>query len=77
MLVLGAILVWFLFSFLHQGYVNNKSNPYIEKHKQKNNNDYYYNSYLKWCEKNNEIPMNKQVFIKEVEDKENYIKNLL
>lgn len=52
------------------------NNPYIQKHNKKLQNDAQYNNYLRWCQKNGEIPMNKEIFIKEVEDKENQINNL-
>lgn len=43
----------------------------------KNKNDYDYKYYLKWCLDNGEIPADKISFIKEVEDKENNIKNII
>lgn len=52
-------------------------NPYIQIHSKKLENDRNYENYLKWCVQNNEIPMDKQVFLKDVESKENEIKNLL
>lgn len=74
-----VILFWILFSFGYQKSEKKKKsleNPYIDFHKHKLRNDEYYKVYLKWCEKVGELPMNKQVFIKEVEDKERYIKDL-
>lgn len=79
-MILGfVILFWICFSFWHQKREKRKKkleNPYIDFHKHKLRNDEYYKVYLKWCEKVGELPMNKQVFIKEVEDKEKYIKDL-
>lgn len=71
MVIVIILFCWIVFSFWHQ-----KRNAYIEKHKRKMKNDSDYEKYLDWCEKNNQIPMNKEVFIKEVEDKEKYIKDL-
>lgn len=73
------MLFWICFSFWYQNRETRKKkleNPYIDFHKRKLLNDEYYDKYLKWCEKQGELPMNKQVFIKEVEDKEKYIKDL-
>lgn len=55
--------------------VNN--NPYVQIHSKKLENDRNYENYLQWCAQNNEIPMDKKVFLKDVESKENEIKNLL
>lgn len=54
----------------------NQPNYYIGYHELKLKNDRYYEEYLEWCDKNNEIPMDKHTFIKGVEDKEKEIKNL-
>jgi len=54
----------------------NTNNPYIKKHAKKLENDINYQNYLKWCQQNGEIPMDKAVFLKDVEAKENQIKNL-
>lgn len=53
-----------------------KKNRYIEVHKRHLNNDYKYNEYLEWCGKNGEIPMNKKVYIKEIEDRKNKLQKL-
>ena len=66
-----VIIGWIAFSFWYQ-----KRNAYIEKHKRKIKNDSDYKKYLDWCEKNNQIPMNKDIFIKEVEEKEKYINSI-
>lgn len=71
MILCVFVIGWIAFSFWYQ-----KRNAYIEKHKRKMKNDYDYNKYLDWCEKNNQIPMNKDVFIKEVEEKEKYINSI-
>lgn len=39
-------------------------------------NDFDYKKYLDWCEKNNQIPMNKEIFIKEIEANEKYINSI-
>lgn len=39
-------------------------------------NDSDYEKYLDWCERNNQIPMNKEVFIKEIEANEKYINSI-
>lgn len=65
------VIGWIAFSFWYQ-----KRNAYIEKHKRKMKNDSDYKKYLNWCEKNNQIPMNKDIFIKEIEEKEKYINSI-
>jgi hypothetical protein len=52
-------------------------NKYIAQHHRKLVNDSAYNKYLKWCELYGEIPMNKEVYLKDVEAKEKEIKNLI
>lgn len=52
-------------------------NYYIKFHEAKLKNDKYYEEYLQWCYSKSEIPMSKQKFIKEVENNEDKIKNLL
>lgn len=76
MVVGFLILFWICFCFWYQKREKSLENPYIDFHEHKLRNDEYYKNYLKWCEKVGELPMNKQVFIKEVEDKEKYIKDL-
>lgn len=71
MVVILILACWIAFSFWYQ-----RRNAYIEKHKRKIKNDTDYENYLKWCEKNNQIPMNKDVFIKEVEANERYINSI-
>lgn len=39
-------------------------------------NDSDYKKYLDWCEKHVQIPMNKEVFIKEIEANEDYINSI-
>lgn len=59
--------------------VQNKYTPknyYIGYHEEKLCNDVYYEEYLKWCYVKSEIPMDKHIFIKGVEDKEKEIRNL-
>lgn len=73
MLIGLLIFFWICFSFWYQ---KKEKNPYIDFHKHKLRNDEHYKVYLKWCEQVGELPMNKQVFIKEVEDKEKYINDL-
>lgn len=51
-------------------------NYYIGYHEEKLCNDVYYEEYLKWCYVKSEIPMDKHIFIKGVEDKEKEIRNL-
>ncbi|MBE99317.1 hypothetical protein [Flavobacterium coralii] len=54
-------------------------NPYINRHKAfVTDNDAHYLQYLKWCEKQEppQIPMNKDLFIKEVQNKEKYLEDL-
>lgn len=70
--ILLTIFFVVVFSFWHQS----KQNRYIAKHKEKNTNDNQYLDYTNWCLKNCEIPMSKVCFNKEIEDKENQIKNL-
>lgn len=53
-----------------------KRNPYIQKHETKLKNDDNYSNYLYWCSVNGEIPMEKEIFLKDVESKENEIKKL-
>lgn len=81
LLFLG-IAFWGFISFLTKkpkANVNQsiKTNPYIQFHNAKIKNDQNYQAYLHWCQRNGEIPMDKKVFLKEVEDKENQIKKLL
>lgn len=71
MILCVFVIGWIAFSFWYQ-----KRNAYIEKHKRKIRNDTDYEKYLDWCEKNNQIPMNKEVFIKEVEANEKYINSI-
>lgn len=52
------------------------NNPYINKHSAKLENDRNYQNYLNWCQMKGEIPMEKEVFLLDVESKENQIKNL-
>lgn len=83
MIVLG--LIWLLaFAFWYKNQEKKKmqnkktaDNYYIAYHQQKLKNDAYYEDYLQWCYKQNEIPMNKHKFIKEVENNEDKIKDLL
>lgn len=79
-MVLGfLILFWICFSFWYQKREKKKKsleNPYIDFHKRKIKNDTDYEKYLKWCEKELKIPMDKQVFIKEVEANEKYINSI-
>ncbi len=56
-----------------------KNNPYIEAHKTLiDQNEKNYQDYLEWCSKQNpvKIPMDKEVFFKNVDKQENYIKQL-
>lgn len=62
---------------LLNGVSNSKDNYYIKFHEAKMKNDRYYDEYLNWCARNSEIPMSKQVFIREVERNEGKIKDLL
>ena len=71
MILCVFVIGWIVFSFWHQ-----KRNAYIERHKRKMKNDSDYEKYLDWCERNNQIPMNKEVFIKEIEANENYINSI-
>lgn len=52
-------------------------NPYIKIHRMHLKNDMNYDDYLDWCGKNGEVPMEKKVFIKEIENRNNKIKNLV
>jgi len=61
-------------SFWYQKKIS--KNKYISKHEKKIINDKEYNDYLNWCLSKNEIPMDKEIFLKEVEKKEILIKNL-
>lgn len=78
-MIIGFIIVWAILALIWQ---NNKEknktpkNPYIAKHSEKINNDKNYREYLRWCEKNGEIPMRKEVFIREIENKEKYLQDL-
>lgn len=55
-----------------------KTNPYILRHKVlKIDNDRNYNEYLEWCYANNQIPTGKEEFLKEVENKEKELDNLI
>ena len=49
----------YLFILRHQ---NQKKNSYIDVHQKKKLDDLKYKSYLKWCEKENEIPIDKRGF---------------
>lgn len=71
MVVILILACWIAFSFWYQ-----RKNAYIEKHKRKMKNDTDYEKYLKWCEKEVKIPMDKEVFIKEVEANEDYINSI-
>lgn len=62
---------------LMNGNYHSKDNYYIKFHEAKMKNDRYYDEYLNWCAHNYEIPMSKQVFIREVERNEGKIKDLL
>lgn len=53
-----------------------RKNPYIEKHRKYLKNESNYENYLRWCEMNTEIPMDKEVFIKEIESRNKKIENL-
>lgn len=53
-----------------------QENYYIKLHQAKLRHDKFYNDYLTWCGQHNQIPMNKQSFIKSIEDKEKEIENL-
>lgn len=55
-----------------------KKNPYVQYHQfAKVDNDRYYTGYLKWCEINEQIPMNKESFLTDVENKEQYLNNII
>lgn len=55
-----------------------KKNPYVQYHQfAKVDNDRYYEGYLKWCGINEQIPMNKETFLTDVENKEQYLNNII
>lgn len=70
-MVLALLIVLFI------GWGLTKSNPYIERHKLKIDNDKKYSDYLKWCLSLGYIPMDKKDFIKEIEDKEKSLERLV
>lgn len=78
-IIMTIFLIWLICALLYHNKqpVKEKGNPYINRHRLKLSNDRNYSIYEKWCLKNGHIPMNKQVFILEIEDKENYINNLI
>lgn len=67
------ICLWVLFSFVYQKLY---ANPYINSHSEHLKNDKYYTEYLKWCENKIQIPMDKKVFIQEIEDKEKFVEDM-
>lgn len=71
MVVILILVCWIAFSFWYQ-----KRNAYIEKHKRKMKNDTDYEMYLDWCEKHVKTPMDKEVFIKEIEENEKHINSI-
>lgn len=72
-------IVFFIGMILHWDKKQGKGagNPYIKIHRMHLKNDMNYDEYLKWCRKNGEIPMDKKVFIKEIENRNNKIKKLV
>lgn len=72
-MIFMLICLWILFSFVYQKLC---SNPYINSHSEHLKNDKYYEDYLKWCEKKTQIPMDKKVFIQEIEDKEKFVEDM-
>lgn len=76
-MMIALVIMLLAFGCWYNDKQNKKKNPYVEAHKVKLRNDKDYSSYLKWCRQNNELPMDKQVFIKEIERKENNLKKLL
>lgn len=42
--------------------INNRKNPYIERHKQKIKDDEFYKKYEEFCSKNGELPISKKGF---------------
>lgn len=70
------LIVFLILSYMHSVKGNKSKNPYIKIHEHKINNDKLYSKYLNWCLKNNEIPMDKFKFIKEVYNKEELIKKI-
>jgi|GEM_PF-3852923 len=86
-MILGIIILWFVCFAIWNSKQNKKKkelqksqapdNYYIAYHQAKLKNDKYYEDYLKWCYEKSEIPMSKHKFIKEVENNEDKIKDLL
>ncbi len=85
-MIVGILVVWLVAFFIWNSNQKKKkaqtkmfepNNYYIAYHQQKLKNDRYYEEYLKWCYDKNEIPMSKHRFIREVENNEDKIKNLL
>lgn len=60
---IALILISFsLFMALRSIFKPNKNNPYITQHQKKMKDDYLYKKYLKWCEVNGQIPIDKVGF---------------
>lgn len=58
--------------------IEQKTNPYVQYHKfAKMDNDRHYESYLKWCADNEQIPMDKEVFLIGIENKEKYLEDII
>ena len=54
------------------------NNPYIRAHQLfKIDNDAEYSRYLSWCYKHGQIPMDKQVFLKDVDAREKELDKLI
>lgn len=58
-------------------YKKSKPNFYIQEHQKWERNEYMYNEYLKWCEYKGDIPMNKEIYLKDLTDKNKEINNLI
>lgn len=74
-LIIFLFILFFYLAGRHERKRNNK-NPYITRHEKKIAHDTNYAQYEKWCLKKGEIPANKESFIKDVEQKEAFIKDL-
>ena len=52
-------------------------NRYIIEHQDHLKNDKHYDDYLRWCLKNDHVPMDKKSFNKEIEDRNKKFSDLI
>ncbi len=75
--ITGLFFIAFVLAVRHEFKLRDKKNAYILKHREYLENEKHYEDYLTWCEMNLQIPMDKKIYISEIEIRNNRINDII